>query len=166
LATSILAFFGLTGNFVSIYVMTQPKMRNSFNGLLTALCAFDSIFIVCNVVEAAKPLGADWGERDCAVVIVASRLVSRRGRVNHEFGRARSSHASESAREHDWGRRLLLRVLAADCGRPTCITPLVRPGEHERPRQVRSNFGLAGIVAAPRSFMLKYHFPFGHRGNH
>ena len=55
--TIIVAIFGLTGNFVSIMVMLQPKLKNSFNQLLIALCVFDSVFIVCNLLNSGPPLG-------------------------------------------------------------------------------------------------------------
>ena len=55
--TIIVAIFGLTGNFVSILVMLQPKLKNSFNQLLIALCVFDSVFIVCNLLNSGPTFG-------------------------------------------------------------------------------------------------------------
>ncbi len=44
-------FFGLIGNTLSVLVLTKPNMHNSFNQLLVALSAFDSIFIVLAIVD-------------------------------------------------------------------------------------------------------------------
>lgn len=59
--TIIVAVFGLVGNFVSILVLLQPKMRNSFNALLVALCVFDTLFIICNLLTS----GPSFGIKDC-----------------------------------------------------------------------------------------------------
>ena len=55
--TIVVAFFGLTGNAVSILVMLQPRLRNSFNQLLIALCVSDSVFIFCNLLNSGPALG-------------------------------------------------------------------------------------------------------------
>ena len=59
--TIIVSIFGFTGNFVSIMVLLTPKMRNSFNKLLIALCIFDTIFIFCNVLNSGPSLGIKDG---------------------------------------------------------------------------------------------------------
>ena len=61
-ATTVTAVFGLPGNVVSIMVLMQPRMSNSFNHLLVALCVSDSIFILCQVVNAAGSLDISFGE--------------------------------------------------------------------------------------------------------
>ena len=53
---AIVSIFGFTGNFVSIYVLLQPNMRNSFNQLLIALCVSDSFFICCNFLRAGSAI--------------------------------------------------------------------------------------------------------------
>lgn len=53
---AIVSIFGFSGNFVSIYVLLQPNMRNSFNQLLIALCVSDSFFICCNFLRAGSAI--------------------------------------------------------------------------------------------------------------
>eukprot|EP00094_Tigriopus_californicus_P000295 TCALIF_00285-PA protein Name:"Similar to FR FMRFamide receptor (Drosophila melanogaster)" AED:0.21 eAED:0.21 QI:91/0.57/0.37/0.62/0.57/0.75/8/0/476 len=55
--TSVVLTFGFTGNFVSIFVLLQPKMRNSFNQLLIALCICDTFFIFCNILKVGSAFG-------------------------------------------------------------------------------------------------------------
>ena len=43
---------GLIGNTVSIIVLSQSRMKNSFNQLLIVLAAFDSTFIILILVKA------------------------------------------------------------------------------------------------------------------
>ncbi len=44
--SSVIAAFGLLGNIVSIWVLSVPEMRNSFNRLLLALAIIDCLFIL------------------------------------------------------------------------------------------------------------------------
>lgn len=55
--TSVVLIFGFTGNFVSIFVLLQPKMKNSFNQLLIALCICDTLFIFCNILKVGSAFG-------------------------------------------------------------------------------------------------------------
>ena len=61
--SSIVAFIGLLGNIVSIWVLSVPELRNSFNRLLMALAITDCLFIVPGIViYMFKAFGwqADW----------------------------------------------------------------------------------------------------------
>ena len=48
--SSIVAAFGLMGNIVSIWVLSVPEMRNSFNRLLLALAIIDCMFILPGIL--------------------------------------------------------------------------------------------------------------------
>ena len=42
----VVAMVGLTGNMLSIMVLSREKMKNSFNCLLIILALFDTLFII------------------------------------------------------------------------------------------------------------------------
>ena len=43
--------FGLIGNCLSIMILCQPDMKNSFNQLLIALSTMDCVFIVLAIMD-------------------------------------------------------------------------------------------------------------------
>ena len=45
-----IAVFGLIGNIISIWVLSAPEMRNSFNRLLLALAVIDCLFIAPGIL--------------------------------------------------------------------------------------------------------------------
>ena len=60
---TVIAAFGLMGNLVSIWVLSVPEMRNSFNRLLLALAIIDCMFILPGIlIYTSKAFGwrADW----------------------------------------------------------------------------------------------------------
>ncbi len=63
--SSAFAAFGLVGNAVSIWVLSVPEMRNSFNRLLMALAIIDCMFILPGIVIYSNKVGHVRQRLDC-----------------------------------------------------------------------------------------------------
>ena len=62
--SSVLCVFGFVGNLFAAVVLWGPKMSSAFNQLLIALCAFDTLFLVCNAPFCLSTLGVET--RECS----------------------------------------------------------------------------------------------------
>lgn len=64
--SSAFAVFGLIGNAISIWVLSVPEMRNSFNRLLMALAIIDCMFILPGIViysSKVRSLCTKWSAK-------------------------------------------------------------------------------------------------------
>jgi hypothetical protein len=60
-ASLVFALFGLLGNAMSIWVLSAPEMKNSFNRLLMALAVIDCLFILPGVlIYSHKAFQWEW----------------------------------------------------------------------------------------------------------
>ena len=51
------SFFGVLGNAASIFLLSRPGMRSSFNQLLAALASFDLLYLFTMLLEAVSAPG-------------------------------------------------------------------------------------------------------------
>lgn len=54
------ATFGLVGTIMSIYVLLQPRLRNSFSAFLTGLAVCDSTFLLFAILMFGLPNVSTW----------------------------------------------------------------------------------------------------------
>jgi hypothetical protein len=52
---SVISFFGLLGNVLSIYVLLKPSLRGIFSNVLTGLATFDALFLLGAIVTFGMP---------------------------------------------------------------------------------------------------------------
>ena len=53
-AKSIMALLGIFSNILAAFVLTRPKMKNSFNLCLVALACIDSLYLFLQFLESLR----------------------------------------------------------------------------------------------------------------
>ena len=55
----IICMFGIMGNTASIYLLSRPELKSSFNQLLAVLASFDLLYLITMFLESMRILGCE-----------------------------------------------------------------------------------------------------------